>query len=441
VTSELDDLEHLLEVANKVSFVGMAGGAKAEALATVSRCRNKLDALDASVINAFEATKEHRAEGQATSIGWLLHHRRESSRGASRRRRLARHLRGLPVAEEALREGRITAEHVWVLADARRQLDPDEFAQVEAALVDVAAERRYSDFVHSVGYALTRLRPRDQAERERRQAENVWANSSRTLDGCGKVDAWLDKVGFAVWQAELERLTEVEYERDRAEARDRLGREPLATELRRSASARRAAAMVAMAQRSAALDGEPGPSPFQVVVHANAELVAAILTVLVAALEAKQREPDTEIEIDLDDLEYGPDSLHELDDGTVVTVNTILLALLTGTVRGILYDPDGVPLRFGHARRLFTKDQADACRAMFRRCCHPFGCDRTGPRTQTDHVREHEDGGPTDIDNAGRRCGADNRWKHNTKTNPPPPGDTPPDRSQRRTPPDIGPLR
>ena len=68
-----------------------------------------------------------------------------------------------------------------------------------------------------------------------------------------------------------------------------------------------------------------------------------------------------------------PESLHELDDGTVVTVNTLLLAILTGGVRGYLYDPDGVPLRFGRERRLFTKPQADALRARFRRCCHPYG--------------------------------------------------------------------
>ncbi len=440
MTSELDDLEHALDVANKVSFVGMPGGAKAEALAAVSRMRNKFEALDASVINGFEATKEHRAEGQATSIGWLLHHCKESSRGASGRRRVARWLRELPVAAEALREGRITSEHVKVLADARRQVDPDEFAQVEGPLVDVAAERRYHDFERTVQYTLMRLRPRDQAEKERRQAANVWAKSSRTLDGCGKIDAWLDKVSFTVWQAELERQVEVQYELDRAEARDRLGREPLANELRRTAEARRAAALVAMAQRSAAYDGDPGPSPFQVVVHADFALVGAILTVVIDALRARAG-GDADAEIDLDDLEYGPESLHELDDGTPVTVNTILLALLTGTVRGILYDPQGVPLRYGHARRLFSKDQADACRAMFRRCAHPYGCDRSGPRTQTDHIREHEDGGPTDIDNAQRACGAHNRFKHNTKGNPPPPTGTPPDRNQRRTPPQVGRLR
>ena len=44
------------------------------------------------------------------------------------------------------------------------------------------------------------------------------------------------------------------------------------------------------------------------------------------------------------------------------------------------------PIRYGHDRRLFTPAQAEALRARFRRCCHPFGCDRTGGRLQSNHT-------------------------------------------------------
>ena len=98
------------------------------------------------------------------------------------------------------------------------------------------------------------------------------------------------------------------------------------------------------------------------------------------------------------------------------------MALLTGTIRGYLHDPDGMPLRFGRERRLFTKPQADALRARFRRCRHPFGCDRTGGRLQADHTPEWEDGGLTDVDDADVKCGPHNRWKHNTETPPAPRG-------------------
>jgi hypothetical protein len=128
--------------------------------------------------------------------------------------------------------------------------------------------------------------------------------------------------------------------------------------------------------------------------------------------------------------------LHETDDGVVVTANTIILALLTGTIRGYLHDPDGVPIRYGRDRRLFTPAQADALRARFRRCCHPFGCDRTGGRLQSNHTPEWQHGGRTDIDLADPRCGPHNRWFTNTAGQSP---DGPIDDNQRRTQPRTGP--
>jgi len=58
VPSELADLEHHLDVANKANFHGLPGRTKAEALLAMSRMRNRFDALDCSVITAFEAIKE-----------------------------------------------------------------------------------------------------------------------------------------------------------------------------------------------------------------------------------------------------------------------------------------------------------------------------------------------------------------------------------------------
>jgi hypothetical protein len=106
----------------------------------------------------------------------------------------------------------------------------------------------------------------------------------------------------------------------------------------------------------------------------------------------------------------------------------------------VLFDPDGEVLRHGRERRLFTPAQARAIRAKFRRCAHPWGCDRTYPFVQSDHVHEHADGGRTDVDNGQCLCRAHNIWKTNHKGQPPSPTDTPPDRSQRRRPPTPGPF-
>ena len=429
MTSELADLEHYLDVANKANFHGLPGRTKAEALLAMSRMRNKFDALDCTVITAFEATKEHIVEGHASCIGWLQHHSRDHGDPAALRRRLARRIRHLPHAERALTDGTITSRHVDVLDKARREVGDDAFALAEEALVDAAVIRRFSDFAELVTYFIHQVGPRDADQREQQRYEDRYGSSSRTLDGDGKIDAWMPAVAFTVWQDELERLMEAEYHNDVAEAHDRLGRRPLASELARTTRQRRVDAMEAMAKRSAAYTGaDLGPSNFTLIVHGDAELVARLLAVVL--------DEDATIE-DLEELEIPEGSIHELDDGTVVTVNTLILALLAGTVRGILYDPHGEILRYGPARRLFTPAQAQALRAKYRRCCHPYGCDRTGPRLQTDHIVEHQHGGPTDTANGQPLCGTHNRWKTNHLGVPP--TDAPIDRDQRRTQPQTGP--
>ena len=58
MTSELADLEHQLNLANKLDFHDLPGETKGEALIAISRMRNKLAALDATAIAAFETTHE-----------------------------------------------------------------------------------------------------------------------------------------------------------------------------------------------------------------------------------------------------------------------------------------------------------------------------------------------------------------------------------------------
>jgi hypothetical protein len=332
-----------------------------------------------------------------------------------------------------LRAGLITSDHVDVLHRAYRLMGPSRFRLVEEALVDTAITERFTDFEQTVEYVIVRAAPADADERARRAMDERGASSSAVGDG-GQVDASMERLGFDVWQAELERLTDAELARDRAEAKDRLGRTPSTAELRRTTRQRRVDAMVEMARRSAAHDGRGlGARPFVTTVHVDPVFLTALIKVLTEALNP-DRDPGFDLDRALDEVDLTEGSLHELDDGTVVTVNTVVFALLTGTVRGILYDPDGEVLRFGRTRRLFSPAQAQAIRAMWRRCCHPDGCDRTGPATQSDHTIEHQHGGPTDLSNGERYCETHNKTKTNRHGEPPTSGAPPPDRSQRRTP-------
>ena len=434
MTNELADLEHALDLALKVDFALVPGSGKEADLAGVSRMRNKFDVLDHRVLMPFDTAQQHRAQGHTSPVGWLEHNTRSHGDDAARRRRLSRRLRHHPMAEAAMADGEITARHIDVLDRARRAVGEDAYRIAEQVLVDSAVTKRFDDFARTIDYFIARVRPADAETKEQDQIRDRWASSSRTLEGCGQVDAWLPPLAFTVFDDELRRLAEHLYQQDVAEATDRLGRRPLSDELARDARQRRADALELMAKRSAAHgDAEVPASRFVINIHCGAGLMLQILERLIAALR-----DGSEDEIELEGITLGPDDLCEDDDGNLITVNTLVLAILTGKIRGYLYDPDGVPLRFGRARDLFTKQQADSLRARYRRCAHPYGCGRTGHRLQSNHITERRHGGPTDIDNGDPRCGPHNRWHTNTFAQPPPHGT--PDRDQRRLPPDFGPL-
>ena len=434
MTDELADLEHALDLALKVDFASVPGAGKEDDLLTVSRIRNKVDVLDHRVLGPFDAAQQHRAQGHTSPVGWLEHNTHAHGDDAARRRRLSRRLRRHPVAEAALAAGEITARHIDVLDKARRAVSDTAYRIAEQVLVDTAVTKRFDDFARTIDYFIARARPDDPEKREEDQIRDQWCSSSRTLDGCGKVDAWLPPLAFTIFDEELRRLAEHLYRHDVAEATERLGRRPRPDELARDARQRRAAALELMAKRSAAhADAEVPASRFVINLHCGAGLMLQVLERLIDALRAGGDE-----EIDLEGITLGPEDLCEDDDGNLITVNTLVLAILTGRVRGYLYDPDGVPLRYGRARDLFTKDQADSLRARYRRCAHPYGCGRTGHRLQSNHTIERRHGGPTDVDNGDPQCGPHNRWHTNTFGQPPPHG--PIDRDQRRLPPDFGPL-
>ena len=207
---------------------------------------------------------------------------------------------------------------------------------------------------------------------------------------------------FTIWQNEFQRLIDHLYAADVAEATDPLGRRPFSGELARDGAQRRSDAMSSMAQRSAAYDGEVGPSRFVVTLHGDGDLVAQLLDVLFEALNittttSTSTTPSTASSSALTrctrptTAPWSPPtrSSWPCSPAPSAATCTTQTASQSGTAANAASSPPA---------------QADAFRARFRRCCHPFGCDRTGGRLQANHTPEWEDGGLTDIDHADSRA-------------------------------------
>ena len=92
--------------------------------------------------------------------------------------------------------------------------------------------------------------------------------------------------------------------------------------------------------------------------------------------------------------------------------HAIVRAALTGHVRRVVVDTDGVVINFGRTRRLFAGGARTALKLMAQ-SCENVGCDVGQLSCQIDHIQEWiRDGGATDTDNGAVKCGGHNRSKH-----------------------------
>lgn len=111
------------------------------------------------------------------------------------------------------------------------------------------------------------------------------------------------------------------------------------------------------------------------------------------------------------DVRFPDERVCRLDDGTIIAPSTALSLGLAGHLRGLILDPDGVPLHFGQERRGFTGDLRTAMQLTHAYCGHGPGCDVPSWRCQIDHIEPFTDGGPTAPENGDPKCGPHNRWK------------------------------
>jgi hypothetical protein len=221
---------------------GAPPGALLDAVVGLRAVRDRLDAVVARVGAVVESQGEWRADGSRSLAARLAREAGEPEHVARRDVRLGRALAGMPLTATALARGSVSRAHADQLAHAAGGARRELFVRDEALLVGFAAELDGTAFaaavrawVHAADDALappdpgTAIDPATVAVDARRHATRF-----PTFDGRWRYHLEFDRLGGAEFTAAFDHVERELFEADWAEARTRLGRDPLPAELRRT---------------------------------------------------------------------------------------------------------------------------------------------------------------------------------------------------------------
>lgn len=332
-------------------------------VARLQRASSRLAAASAAVAGEWDERKAWRRDGHRSASSGLATISGADPRTARRALRRARAMRSMPSVAVAVLHGRLSVDHLDLLSRADQPWRHDTFRAHEDVLVREIEPLRWDDATRVVDYWVQRVDAGASAEEARLRglSEHCWV--SPLLDGMTKVDATLAGVGGEIVGNEIHRLERIEYRRD---VRDGV---------QRTASQRRAAALVQMALRSARRGrlGEPARAAF---------------TVLVGDHTARH--------------------LCQLASGRVVHPTELLPHIDTAVMESVLFDGPTTVVGVS-SQRSFTGALRRAIIARDRFCTHPSGCDVPAERCDIDHIVPWALGGPTRQENGRARCSTHNR--------------------------------
>lgn len=254
-------VEHLNEAidgfdASDLMFIDPAElGPLVEGLNTVQA---RLDAVTLEVTRALDRSVVWSDDGALTSAAWLR--TRLGCSGAEARRQIshARSLADMALVAAALGEGTITRARVAVFAKACTPERARLFARDEALLLQKTEKLCFRGFSRAVAYWIS-LANDELGLGEPAPIDRRTASSKDASAGMWAVTAMLDALDGTEVDNELRRLESIEFDKDWAEARARLGDAATVSDLARNAGQRLADALVEMARRSAGTTapGEP----------------------------------------------------------------------------------------------------------------------------------------------------------------------------------------
>ena len=105
----------------------------------------------------------------------------------------------------------------------------------------------------------------------------------------------------------------------------------------------------------------------------------------------------------------GTDAFAEIAGGGVIPPSVLEEQFCNARIKGVVFSHKGLPLWHSHAKRLATKAQMSALRALYGAC---GGCGADMWVCQGHHIRPVSQGGPTNIDNMMLLCWACHQKVH-----------------------------
>lgn len=360
----------------------------AESVVAAHRELTRLEAFVTKVTAAFDASGEWAEVGARNCAAYVSTETHLPMRETRRRVQLGRRLRDMPCTNDAFEAGEISPAHAQALAAVRNDRTKKHFERDESMLVAYARELRFAPFTRVLAYWAQHADPDGSDERAEARRARRGISLDAGYDGTFFGKMVLDPVSGSIVSGELDRLERELFEADWAEASERLGRDPMPSELGRRPEQRRADALVEMATRSrtAPRDGRR-PAP--------------LFSVLV-------------------DFETLSGRVLELANGIVVAPSDLARFLTKTDLERAVFSPQG-RVEVSKTSRLFTGATRRAIEIRDRRCTHPY-CDEPLERCQVDHIVPYSEGGPTTQENGRLLCGFHNRLRETRRARGDPDG-------------------
>ncbi len=402
----LDRLDAVLDDAAALPLACLGPDETLAWLCRLQRLRARVDALACrSLTEAQNLPIDSPAVGRSSVADMVASHARVKARGLIADQRLAVWLRGYPDFAAAFSAGDLSRAHVHQL----RQLDNPHtrrhLAEAQHYLVEAAQRCSWDDFLAVCRYWSLTFDPDGREPREQCAARSL----SYRIDADGMISGRfrLDPLaGTAVTSAveqQAQRLFRADTESDSND---------------RTASQRRADALVELVARGAQHPDQPLPAPLVHIVMSQKVAEDALARLASdategCALDSPGPVDSSQLPLQFDDV----DQRCELIDGTPIHPHFALAALATATLRRMVFGPNGEILDLGRKARGFPLHLKQALLVRARGRCQSAGCSAPLAWLQADHLLPWNRHGPTATDNGQILCDPHNKAK---RDRPPP---------------------